>query len=132
MGHALGVINRESVIRLKLKPVTQSALGDLAKIGDRRVAIWNREPWHLIAAQDVVGLNFFGHFHRVGDCLLNDIRFKVIGEETAHLLFRLDVFRARVSQPLLVRDQLAGQNTKESIMSFNILFAQIMRVIGRD
>ena len=121
MSHALGVIIREIVSRLKLKPLTQTALSDFSEISDRGVAIGYGKPWHLITAQDVVRLYFFCNFHRVGDCLLNNIRFKVISEETAHFLFRLDVFRACVSQTFLVSDQLAGKNAKQSIMSFNIL-----------
>ena len=41
---------------------------------------------HLIAAKNVVILNFFSNGNGVGDGFLHHLRLEVIGEEVCHLL----------------------------------------------
>ena len=85
---------------------------------------------HLVVAKDVVVLDLFGHHHGVGNGRLHHVRFEVIGKETAHLLLGLDVFRAGVSQPFLIADQLAGENAEQGVMGLHIVLAEVMGIVG--
>ena len=80
--------------------------------------------------QDVVVLHFFGNSHRVGDGLTHHIRLQMIHEESVHLFFGLDVFRAGVSQPLLVADQFAREHAKQGVMGLHILLAEVVSIVG--
>ena len=80
--------------------------------------------------KDVVVLDFLSHSHRVGDGLSNHIRLQMINEESLHLLFGLDVFRAGVTKPLLVADQFAREHAKQSVVGLHILLAEVMSIVG--
>ncbi len=54
----------------------------------------------------------------------------MIDEEATHFLFSLDVLGAGVAQPFLITDQLAGKHAEQRVMGFDVLLAQIMRIVG--
>ena len=56
----------------------------------------------------------------------------MISEEPHHLLFRLDVFRSGVTKSFFVGDQFTRQDTEQGIVRLNILFRQIMGIVGRN
>ena len=82
-------------------------------------------------AEDVVRLHFLSHLDGVGDCFLDNRWLQVIGEETFHLLFTLDVFGPGVAKSFLVADQLAGQNAKQGVMGLNVLLAEVVGIVCR-
>ena len=79
------------------------------------------EAGHLIAAEDVVGLDLFSHLGCVRNSPLNQLGRKVVIEEGEHLCLPLDVFRTRVAQTLHVADQLARKHAEQRVMGFYVV-----------
>ena len=115
---------------MKAKAITKALLRHLAQIGDRCVAFRDRETRHLIAAENVVVLNFFGHSHRVGNRLPNHIRLEVISKQAPHLLFGFEIFRPRVAKTLLIANQLSGEHAEQRVMGLNVIASEVVGIVG--
>ena len=96
------------------------------------MALGDGEVGHLIAAQNVVFLDFFGDPDRVGDRGADHFGFEVVGEEPGHFRFALDVFGARIAQAFFIADQLAGEDAQQGVMGLDITGAEVMGVVGGD
>ena len=94
------------------------------------MAIRNRKTGHLIAAQDVVVLDFFCDGNGVGNRFLHHLRLEVICEEMAHLLFRFEVFGAGIAKTFFVADQFAREHAQQCVMGLHIITSEVVSVVG--
>ena len=100
------------------------------QVGDRRMPLRDWEAGHLIAAEDVIVLNFLRHRNSISNGLLHHSRVKVIGKQPAHLLFTLEIFSAGVTKAFLVADQLAREHAEEGVMGFHVMTGQVVGIVG--
>ena len=131
-GQALAVGGFKGITVGQPQPGPQPLLAHLLQVAHRGVALGDRETGHLVAPEDVVVLHRLGHPGGVGHGFGHHLRLQVVGEQAEHLLLTLDVFGARVAQPLLIGDQLAGEDAEQGVVGLGVVAGEVVGVVGGD
>ncbi len=83
-------------------------------------------------AKKVVSFNLFCHFESIGDRLFYYLILQMVSKQHFHLCGGLQIFSAAVAHPLFFSYQFLSINTKQSIVSVNILTISKVGVVCRD